>query len=120
VGETDLILMPLIMVSSFFALFLFYYLPLETALPIYIVILMLAGFYYVVMFKSMRAKTKIGLEAMIVGEAPPPYRGYPALFKFLPLAEPSPYRVSAAPSHLIVTELVFILSGKPMLVRTNG
>ena len=64
-----MILMPLIMISPFFALLLFYYLPLETALPIYIVILMVAGFYYVVMFKSMRAKTKTGLEAMIGGEA---------------------------------------------------
>jgi membrane-bound ClpP family serine protease len=64
-----MILMPLIMISPFFALLLFYYLPLETALPIYIVILIVAGFYYVVMFKSMRAKTKTGLEAMIGGEA---------------------------------------------------
>ena len=64
-----MILMPLIMISPFFALLLFYYLPLETALPIYIVILIVAGFYYVVMFKSMRGKTKTGLEAMIDGEA---------------------------------------------------
>ena len=64
-----MILMPLIMISPFFALLLFYYLPLETALPIYIVILIVAGFYYVVMFKSMRAETKTGLEAMIDGEA---------------------------------------------------
>ena len=64
-----MILMPLIMVSPFFALWLFYYLPLETALPIYIVILIVAGFYYIVMFKSMRAKTKTGLEGMIGGEA---------------------------------------------------
>jgi len=64
-----MILMPLIMVSPFFALLLFYYLPLESALPIYIVIVIVAGFYYVVMFKSMRAKAKTGLEAMIGGEA---------------------------------------------------
>ena len=64
-----MILMPLIMISPFFALLLFYYLPLETALPIYIVILIVAGFYYIVMFKSMRAKTKTGLEGMIGGEA---------------------------------------------------
>ena len=64
-----MILMPLIMVSPFVALWLFYYLPLESALPIYIIILIVAGFYYVVMFKSMRAKAKTGLEAMIDGEA---------------------------------------------------
>lgn len=64
-----MILMPLIMVSPFFALLLFYYLPLETALPFYIIILIVAGFYYVVMFKSMRGKAKTGLEAMIGGEA---------------------------------------------------
>ena len=77
-------------------------------------ILIVAGFYYVVMSKSMRAETKTGLEGMIGGEAPRPYCGYPALFKFLPLAEPSAIQVSAALSHLIFTELVFILSGKPM------
>ena len=64
-----MILMPLIMVSPFVALWLFYYLPLESALPIYIIILIVAGFYYVMMFKSMRAKAKTGLEAMIDGEA---------------------------------------------------
>ena len=53
-------------------------------------------------------------------EAPRPYRGYPALFKFLPLAEHSMCRVSAALSHLIVTELVFILSGKQMDTLTSG
>jgi membrane-bound ClpP family serine protease len=64
-----MILMPLIMVSPFFALLLFYYLPFETALPFYIIILIVAGFYYVVMFRSMRGKAKTGLEAMIGGEA---------------------------------------------------
>ena len=64
-----MILMPLIMVSPFLALLLFYYLPLKTALPFYITILIVAGFYYVVMFKSMRGKAKTGLEAMIGGEA---------------------------------------------------
>jgi len=64
-----MILMPLIMVSPILALLLFFYLPLETALPMYITILVVAGFYYVVMFRSMRAKTKTGLEAMIGEEA---------------------------------------------------
>ena len=64
-----MIFMPLIMVSPILALLLFFYLPLESALPIYITILIVAGFYYVVMFKSMRAKSKTGLEAMIGEEA---------------------------------------------------
>ena len=64
-----MILMPLIMVSPFLALLLFYYLPLETALPIYVVILIVAVFYHYVMFKSMRIKVKTGLEAMVGREA---------------------------------------------------
>ena len=55
-----------------------------------------------------------------ISEAPLPYRGYPALFEFLPPAEPSAYRVSAAVSHLIITELALILSGKPMPIITSG
>ena len=64
-----MILMPLIMVSPFLALLLFYYFPLETALQIYIPILIVAGFCYLVMFKSMRDKSKTGLPAMIGAEA---------------------------------------------------
>ena len=64
-----MILMPIIMVSPFLALWLFYYLPFETALPIYIAVLIVAGFCYYVMIKSMRAKAKTGREAMIGKEA---------------------------------------------------
>ena len=64
-----MILMPIIMVSPFLALWLFYYLPFETALPIYIAVLVIAGFCYYVMIKSMRAKAKTGVEAMIGKEA---------------------------------------------------
>ena len=60
-----MILMPVIMVSPFAALFLFYYFPLKTALPAYIMILIVAGFCYYVMFKSMRASAKTGMEAMM-------------------------------------------------------
>lgn len=68
-GDTDMIFMPIIMVAPFLALWLFYYLPFETALPIYIAVLIIAGFCYYVMIKSMRAKAKTGLEAMIGREA---------------------------------------------------
>jgi membrane-bound ClpP family serine protease len=64
-----MIFMPIIMVSPFLALALFYFLPLRSAIPIYIVILMLAGFFYYLMIKSMRAKIRTGLEKMIGGEA---------------------------------------------------
>ena len=64
-----MILMPLIMVSPVLALLLFYYLPFSTALSIYVVILIVAGFCHYFMYQSMRAKAKCGLEAMIGGEA---------------------------------------------------
>jgi membrane-bound ClpP family serine protease len=64
-----MILMPLIMVSPVLALLLFYYLPFSTALPIYIVILIVAGFCHYFMYQSMRARARTGLEAMIGGEA---------------------------------------------------
>ena len=64
-----MILMPLIMVSPLLALLLFYYLPLSTALPIYLAILIVAGYCHYLMFQSMRAKSKTGLEAMIGCEA---------------------------------------------------
>jgi len=38
-------------------------------LPIYIVILIVAGFCHYFMYQSMRAKDRTGLEAMIGGEA---------------------------------------------------
>ena len=60
-----MILMPVIMVSPLLALLLFFYLPLSTALPIYIVILIVAGFCHYFMYQSMRAKDRSGLEAMI-------------------------------------------------------
>jgi membrane-bound ClpP family serine protease len=64
-----MISMPIIMVSPFLALALFYFLPFRTAMPIYIVILILAAFFYYLMIKSMRAKVQTGLEKMIGGEA---------------------------------------------------
>ena len=60
-----MILMPIVMVSPLAALFLFYYFPLKTALPAYIMILIVAGFCYYVMIKSMRAGAKTGMEAMM-------------------------------------------------------
>lgn len=62
-------LMPVIMVAPILALLLFYFLPLGTALPVYLVILGITAFCYVVMFQSMRAKASTGLKAMIGGEA---------------------------------------------------
>lgn len=64
-----MILMPIIMVSPLAALSLFWYFPFETALLIYIAILIIAGFCYYVMFQSMRTKAKTGLEGMIGREA---------------------------------------------------
>jgi len=61
--------MPVIMVAPILALVLFYFLPIGTALPFYLVILVVAAFCYVIMFQSMRAKAKTGLKAMIGGEA---------------------------------------------------
>jgi membrane-bound ClpP family serine protease len=68
-GGVGMILMPVIMVSPILALLLFHFLPLSTALPIYVVILVIAAFCYVVMFQSMRAEAKTGLKAMIGREA---------------------------------------------------
>ncbi len=64
-----MILMFIIMVSPLAALLLFYHLPFQTALLIYTAILIVAAFCYYVMFKSMRAKAKTGLVAMMGGEA---------------------------------------------------
>jgi membrane-bound ClpP family serine protease len=64
-----MIIMPIIMVSPLLALLLFYYLPFKTALPIYGVILIISGFCYYVMFKSMRMEAKTGMEARIGREA---------------------------------------------------
>jgi len=64
-----MILMPLIMVSPLLALLLFYYLPFSTALPIYIVILIVAGFCHYFMYQSMRVRARSGPEAMIGREA---------------------------------------------------
>jgi membrane-bound ClpP family serine protease len=57
------------MVSPLLALLLFFYLPMSTALPIYIVILIVAGLCHYFMYQSMRAKPRSGLEAMIGGQA---------------------------------------------------
>jgi membrane-bound ClpP family serine protease len=67
--DTAMILMPIIMLSPFLALVLFYYLPFQTALRIYIAIVIVAGYGYYIMFKSMRAKVKTGMEAMMGAEA---------------------------------------------------
>jgi membrane-bound ClpP family serine protease len=64
-----MILMPIIMISPLAALVLFYYFPLETALLFYITILIVAAYCYYVMFKSMMARAKTGLEAMIGRQA---------------------------------------------------
>ena len=64
-----MIIMPILMVSPVLALLLFYYLPFETALPIYGIILIISGFCYYIMFKSMRMKAKIGMETRIGKEA---------------------------------------------------
>jgi membrane-bound ClpP family serine protease len=64
-----MILMPIIMVAPFLAILLFYFLPLASALPIYIFVLVIAGFCYLIMLKSMRAKPQTGPEAMIGNEA---------------------------------------------------
>ena len=60
-----MILMPIIMVSPFAALVLLYYFPFETALLFYITILIVAAYCYYVMFKSMMARAKTGMETMI-------------------------------------------------------
>jgi membrane-bound ClpP family serine protease len=60
-----MILMPIVMVAPILALPLFYYFPLGTALPIYIVILIASVYCNVVMVWSMRAKAKSGVNAMI-------------------------------------------------------
>jgi len=64
-----MILMPIIMVSPFAALLLFYFFTPSAVLPVYLVVLIVAGFCYYVMFKSMRDSAKTGIEAMIGQEA---------------------------------------------------
>jgi membrane-bound ClpP family serine protease len=60
-----MILMPIIMLAPILALPLFYYFPLRTALPIYIVILVASVYCNIIMVWSMRAKAKSGVQAMI-------------------------------------------------------
>lgn len=63
--ESGMISMPLLMIAPFLALLLFYYFPLEAALPIYIAILIVSGFCYVIMVRTRRVKVSTGREAMI-------------------------------------------------------
>jgi membrane-bound ClpP family serine protease len=60
-----MILMPIVMVAPILALPLFYYFPLGTALPIYIVILIASAYCNIIMVWSMRTKAKSGVAAMI-------------------------------------------------------
>lgn len=60
-----MILMAIIMVSPLAALLLFSYFSLETSLSLYAVILIVAGYCYYVMFKSMRDKAQTGMEATL-------------------------------------------------------
>lgn len=57
-------LMAIIMVSPIAALLLFRYFPLKVSLPVYTVILIISGYCYHVMFKSMRDEAKTGMETM--------------------------------------------------------
>ena len=59
-----MILMAVIMVSPLAALLLFSYFPFYTALTLYTLILIVAGYCYYVMFKSMRDEAKTGMETM--------------------------------------------------------
>ena len=61
----DTLIMAIIMISPFAALFLFSYFPLKTSLPVYTVILIIAGYCYYIMFRSMRDKARTGMEAMV-------------------------------------------------------
>ena len=67
--EAGMIVMPIIMVAPFLALFLFYFPFLTSAPPGYPVLLLVAAFCHFIMFNSMRAKAKTGLKAMIGEEA---------------------------------------------------
>jgi membrane-bound ClpP family serine protease len=60
-----MILMPILMLAPIAGVVLFSYLPLGTALPLYIPILIVGIFYNIVMFWAMRAKSKTGPEAMV-------------------------------------------------------
>jgi membrane-bound ClpP family serine protease len=51
------------------ALPLFFFLPLEKALPIYLMILLVSGFLYYKIASAMKAKVKTGKEEMIGEEA---------------------------------------------------
>ena len=51
------------------ALPLFFFLPLERALPIYLMILLVSGFLYCKIASAMKAKVKTGKEEMIGEEA---------------------------------------------------
>jgi membrane-bound ClpP family serine protease len=51
------------------ALPLFYFLPFEEALPLYLAILLFTGFLYFKIIRAMRSKVRTGKEAMIDEEA---------------------------------------------------
>jgi membrane-bound ClpP family serine protease len=60
-----MILMPVVLVAPILALPLFYNLPMGTALPIYILILIASVYCNIVMVWSMRAAPKGGMNAMV-------------------------------------------------------
>jgi membrane-bound ClpP family serine protease len=55
----------LILFTPVFALPLFWFFPLNTALPIYISILVISGFLYFKVFQAMRSEVLTGQEAML-------------------------------------------------------
>ena len=63
-----MLLMAIIMVSPLAGLLLFSYFSLKTSLSLYIAILIIAGYCYYVMFKSMMNEAKTGMEAMLGNE----------------------------------------------------
>jgi membrane-bound serine protease (ClpP class) len=63
--ESGIISMPLLIVAPVLALLLFYFLPLQAALPIYIAILIASVFCYVIMVRTRRIKAGAGRETMI-------------------------------------------------------
>ena len=64
-----MIVMPVIMLSPLWGLLLFYYFPLEKALPIYIVLFIIGAYFNYVMFWAMKTRHQTGLESMIGEEA---------------------------------------------------
>ena len=55
----------LILFTPVFALPVFWFFPLNTALPIYISILAISGFLYFKVFQAMRLEVRTGQEAML-------------------------------------------------------